>query len=165
MKKQIKGFTIVELVIAIVIVAILSIVSVPIYQYHVERARLTEALTVLRAIADANTLYYLENKTWITDITELPIQLEGNVIELDGMNRIETQYFIYAACGDSATSNTIATVNRKPFKERYWFSFAASPNKKDPKLGKYVFNGDATYNKSKNIDKELVKKYKDIYSK
>ena len=53
MKTQKKGFTLVELVIAIVIIGILSIVSVPMYQLHVEKARVAEAIANLRAIADA----------------------------------------------------------------------------------------------------------------
>ena len=123
MKIQKKGFTLVELV--IVIVGILSIVSVPIYQYHVEKSYLTEALTMLRAIADANTLYYLEKHTWTNDIRELDVSIDGDISLIDDLYRIETKNFVYACAGDSATSNTIATVNRKPFKERYWFSFSA----------------------------------------
>jgi prepilin-type N-terminal cleavage/methylation domain-containing protein len=163
MKKQRKGFTIVELVIVIVIVGILTITAVPIYQYHVEKAYLTEALTMLRAIADANTMHYMEHHTWTDDIRQLNVSIDGTESLVDGLYRIETKNFVYACCGDSATSNTIATVNRKPFKERYWFSFSAVPNKKTPKMGKYEITGDATYNKSKQIDKMLVKYYKDKY--
>jgi len=163
MKKQRKGFTIVELVIVVVIVGILTAIAVPIYQYYIERAKLTEALTMLRAIADANTLYYMEHHTWTNDIRQLHVTIEGTDMVLDGLNRIQTKDFIYACCGDSATSNTIATVNRIPFKERYWFSFAASPNKNTPKLGKYEVTGDATYAKSTKIDKVLVDYYKAKY--
>ena len=164
MKRQKKGFTIVELVIVIIIVAILTVVAVPVYQHHVEKARFTEAFTMLRAIADANTVYFIEHGKWCDDISELDVQIEGEVATQDSLVRIETKDFIYACCGDSATSNTIATVNRKPFKERYWMSFTATPNKKEPKLGKYGFNGDATYNKSTKVDKELIAFYKKKYS-
>lgn len=160
-----KGFTIVELVIVIVIVSILTAIAVPVYQNHVEKANLTEALAVLRAIADANTLYYMEHLTWTNDIRQLDIQIEGTTALVDGLYRVETKNFIYACAGDSATSNTVATVNRKPFKERYWFSLSASPNKKTPKIGKYEFTGDATYSKSKQVDKTLVKYYKDKFAK
>ncbi len=158
-----KGFTLVELIVVIILVSILAIISVPIYQYNTEKAYLTEAFTTLRAIADANTVYYIEHQTWVSDIRILPIQVEGTFIYKDNMWRIENKNFIYASAGDSSTSNTIATVNRKPFKERYWFSFAAVPNKKTPKLGKYEVTGDATYNKSKKVDKVLVDQYKARY--
>ena len=163
MKIRENGFTLIELIIAIILVGILAIVSVSIYRYNAEEAYLTEAFTVLRSIADANTIYYIEHQTWVNDIRILPIQIEGEITYRDNLWRIENKNFIYACAGDSATSNTIATVNRKPFKERYWFSFAATPSKKAPKLGKYEVTGDATYVKSKRVDKVLVEEYKTKY--
>lgn len=164
MKNQ-KGFTLVELIIVIVILAILTIVTVPFYQYHVEKAKITEALSMLKTIADANVAYYLEHNTWCSDIRDLDIEIGGVETTLDGMVRIETENFIYACAGDKSTSKTIATVNRKPFKKRYWFSFAATPSKEKPQLGKYTVTGDATYADSQVIDKMLVKHYLDKYNK
>lgn len=168
MKKEkmnaIEGFTLIELIIVIILVSILAIISVPIYKYNAEKAYLAEAFTNLRAIADANTVYYIEHKVWVNDIRVLPINIEGTLINKDNMWRIENENFIYACAGDSSTSNTIATVNRKPFKERYWFSFSAVPSKKAPNLGKYAVTGDATYAKSKKIDKKLVEEYKSKYN-
>ena len=165
MKKQRNGFTLVELVIVIVIVGILTIVAVPVYQYYVERARFTEAFAMLRAIADANTHHYLEKGSWCDNINDLDIQIDGPLVQKDNnLMRFETKHFIYASCGDNTTSQTIATANRKPYKERYWISFAAVPNKAQPTLGKYKVTGDATYNKSTTFDKVLVKSYLDKYS-
>ena len=161
--KTIKGFTLVELIIVIIIVGILSIVSTTIYQFYTERARLTEALSILRAIADSNTLYYTEHNTWCNDIRNLHIQIEGKTDFVDSMYRVETENFVYACAGDSATSSTIATANRKPFKKRYWFSFAATPNKTTPKLGKYTITGD-TYTNPTKVDKTLVTHYKSKYN-
>jgi len=166
MEVQKKGFTLIELVIVIVVVAILALVSISIFQYHTERARVTEAYSMLRAIADANTLYYLEHKAWCNDITLLPVEIEGKILKnKDGLNRIETENFIYASSGDSTASKTIATVNRKPFKERYWFSLASVPTKENPKLGNYNLTGSATYNKSKDFDKKIVEEYLKKYPK
>ena len=162
--KTTKGFTLVELIIVIIIVGILSIVSVTIYRFYTERARLTEAFSILRSIADSNSLYYLEHNTWCTDIRELHVQITGKTDLVDGMYRVETENFVYACAGDSSTSNTIATVNRKPFKEKYWISFAAVPNKQNPNLGQYSVTGD-TYNNNprKTIDKILIDHYKAKY--
>ncbi|MBR3627849.1 MAG: prepilin-type N-terminal cleavage/methylation domain-containing protein [Elusimicrobia bacterium] len=162
MKKQIKGFTLVELIIVIVIVAILSIVSVPIYQGYTERARFTEAISVLRAIADANTLYFLENGTWCTDIRELPVQLEGELIKIDNYWRIQHNNFIYSCVGDS-NYDTIATVNRAPYHERYWISLRAVTGRygDQPKLGDYGLDGDVySSSQHKTFDKNVVDYYK-----
>ena len=168
MKLKNNGFTLLELIIVIVIVGILSIVSVNFYEYSVEKARLTEALSTLKTIADANTLYYLEHQVWVDDISQLHLQIEGEYKEIGSgnrkRNRIETKYFIYAVNGDSANSNTIATANRKPFEERYWISYSAYPDRNNPEKGHYTVNGSATYNKSKEVDKKLIKQYLDKYS-
>ena len=158
MKKKQKGFTLIELVITVVIVGILSLVSVPIYQYYVERARLTEAISNLRAIADANIFYYLENKTWCKDIRELPIKLEGTAILEDKYWRIENDNFVYACVGDSA-DDTIATVNRKPYHQRYWISLRVD-TKDEHKLVNYGLYGDV-YSGSlrSSFDKGIINYY------
>lgn len=160
-KTQNEGFTFVELVIVIVIVAILSIISVPIYRRYIEKARFTEAMTNLRAIADANTMYFVEKGVWCTDITQLPIQLEGTVIKKDNYNRIQNDNFIYACVGDS-NDDTIATVNRAPYHKRYWISLRAVTGRygDTPKLGDYGLAGDV-YNDSKykDFDKIMVEDY------
>ena len=161
-----KGFTIIELVIVIIIVGIISIVAVPIYQHHTEKARFTEAFTMLKAIADANTHYFLEHGVWCNDINELDVQIDGDLVKKDNnLMRYETKNFIYACAGDNPGSQTIESANRKPYKERYWISFAADPSKAKPTLGKYKVTGDATYNKSTSFDKALIKDYLSKYSK
>jgi prepilin-type N-terminal cleavage/methylation domain-containing protein len=162
MKNLQKGFTLVELVIVIVIVGILSIVAVPIYRGYIERARFTEAMTNLRAIADANTLYFVEHGSWCTDIRELPIQLEGEVILKDDLYRIQNRNFIYAAAGDGSY-DTIATVNREPYHQRYWISFRSITGRygNTPKLGDYGVEGDVySTSKYKAFDKSMVDRYK-----
>lgn len=161
-----KGFTLVELVIVIVIVGILSLISIPIYQRYVERARLTEAISILRAIADANTMYFLERGVWCDDIRELAVQCEGNLVNVDGAWRIENENFIYASVGDSS-DDTIATVNRAPYHQRYWISLRSVTGRyadTTPKLGNYGLYGDV-YSSSphKDFDKSLVAYYQNKF--
>jgi type IV pilus assembly protein PilE len=166
MKTQKKGFTLVELVIAIVIIGILSIVSVPMYQLHVEKARVAEAIANLRAIADANTHYYLEHGTWCTDIRELPISIEGEVYKKDNRWRIETRNYVYAACTGSeagSTVDTIATANRVPYKTRYYLSIKTitgrdGNNGGNPYIGNYGIYGGTNSSKYK-LDKQIVEYY------
>ena len=60
MKKNLKGFTLVELVITIAIVIILSVVSVPIYRNYTEKAKMTEAYALLGTILSAQKAYFSE---------------------------------------------------------------------------------------------------------
>ncbi len=58
--KNLKGFTLVELIIVIVIVGILSIVAVPVYKGYTKKAMATEAKALLGAIVTAQKVYFAE---------------------------------------------------------------------------------------------------------
>lgn len=58
--KKIKGFTLVELVIVIIIVGILSIVAVPIYRGYTRKAMATEGKALLGTVQTAEKLYFTE---------------------------------------------------------------------------------------------------------
>ncbi len=60
MKRKLKGFTLVELVITIAIVIILSVVSVPIYQGYTNKAKQSEGYALLGLILSAQKSYYSE---------------------------------------------------------------------------------------------------------
>ena len=60
MKKNIKGFTLIEMVITIVIIIVLSSISVPIYKDYVRDAKLGVGHVLLSRIRDAQLRYYDE---------------------------------------------------------------------------------------------------------
>lgn len=165
MKKQKKGFTLVELIIVMVIVGILSLVAVPIYRYNIEKARFTEAMTMLRAIADANTMYYIEHGVWCRDIRDLDVHIDGVVILENNYYRIKNDNFIYACIGDS-NDDTIATVNRAPYHKRYWISLRAVTGRygDTPQLGNYGLAGDVyPGSEHKDFDKRIIDYYQNKF--
>jgi type IV pilus assembly protein PilE len=65
MRRREAGFTLIEILIAIVIVGILSAVAIPSYSAYVLRGRLTEAFTALSAIQPAAEEYWSNNRTYV----------------------------------------------------------------------------------------------------
>jgi type IV pilus assembly protein PilE len=59
-----RGFTLVELMIALAIIAVLSAVAIPFYKQYVYQARRAEAQTALMGIAMDETEYYQDNYTY-----------------------------------------------------------------------------------------------------
>ncbi len=85
MKRKLKGFTLVELVITIAIVIILSVISVPIYRGYVDKAKMSEGYALLGTILSAQKSYYSEHGNfyswpgyWTEYNTVLGIDARGN---------------------------------------------------------------------------------------
>ncbi len=100
-KKPTHGFTLIELLVVVLIIGILAAIAVPQYQKAVEKARMAEAFALLRAIANAHQLYYLENGAYLTDgdIDKLTIEIPGTTDATITEGRIRTRDFIYSPNG------------------------------------------------------------------
>lgn len=71
--KSLKGFTLVELLIVIVIISILAVVALVRYRSVVERTRASKAWTTLFDIANAEKRYFLEEDSYTEDLLALDI--------------------------------------------------------------------------------------------
>ena len=80
MYRHMRGVTLLELMIVVVIVAILATIAYPNYREFVARAKRNEAKAALLQIAQNQERFYLQNNTYTTDMTQLGFPVAGAYI-------------------------------------------------------------------------------------
>ena len=65
------GFTLIELMITVVVLAILTMIAVPIYEHQIEESRRTQARTALLELAEREERYYATNNAYTSDPADL----------------------------------------------------------------------------------------------
>ncbi|MDR0734675.1 MAG: prepilin-type N-terminal cleavage/methylation domain-containing protein, partial [Elusimicrobiota bacterium] len=73
MQNNKRAFTLIELLVVVLIIGILAAIALPQYNKAVERARISEAVTNLKAIAEANRLHFLVTGSYAQNISDLDI--------------------------------------------------------------------------------------------
>jgi len=66
-----RGFTLIEILIVVIIIAVLAGLAVPMFQGTVEKSRKAEALSVLSALRHSEMRYFAANNTYTTNMALL----------------------------------------------------------------------------------------------
>ena len=105
-----KGFTLMEVLIVIIIIAVLAGLAVPMYRVTVEKSRKAEALGVLSAIRQAEVRYrsqypsYTNSTGGTTDATRsLDFDFSAAAMAVGGQ-RVHFTYAVTAAAADTFTA-------------------------------------------------------------
>ena len=70
-RRNMRGITLIELMIVVVIVGILAAIAYPNYQEFTSRAKRNEARAALLRLATNQERFYLNNNTFTTDMTQI----------------------------------------------------------------------------------------------
>ena len=103
-KKRSKGFTLVELVIAVLIIGVIAAIAVPTYFKAVEKSRASEAISVLGTIAKAQQRNKLQSNGYTDTIDELDITLKDYSTGTNATGSdFDTEFFDFVL-GEATTS-------------------------------------------------------------
>lgn len=67
-----QGFTLIEMMIVVAIVGLLAAIAYPNYTDYLSKSRRSEAKTLLMDIAARQEQYFLDNRSYTNDFTDLP---------------------------------------------------------------------------------------------
>ncbi len=134
-----KGFSLIELLIAVAIVGILAAIAYPSYVDQVRKSRRTEAQDLLMDIAQREERFYAQNATYTNDLTVLNYSVASNLPTENG-------HYQVSITSATATNYTIeATPQGDQAKDRIQGLRIDATGKKDAKVGGAWANGWSHY--------------------
>jgi prepilin-type N-terminal cleavage/methylation domain-containing protein len=95
-----KGFTLIELLIVVVIIGILAAIAIPKFSSTREKAYISAMKSDLRNLSNQQELYYADNYTYSTSLTD---------VELFESDRVTVSVGVGATTGWSATASHTST--------------------------------------------------------
>lgn len=128
MRRRTRGFTILEIFVALAIVAVLAAIAVPAYQGYRERARTRQAMAGIRALETQIDAFELEHRVYPPDLAVLDLdgetdpwgrpyeylRIEGEPPSILGQVRkdknlvpLNTDYDLYSRGADGATQQVL----------------------------------------------------------
>lgn len=120
MPSAVRGFTLVEVMVTVAIIAILAAVAIPQYTSYVTRSRLTDASTGLATMRAQMERYYQDNRTYgntgtfvspCNNATASARTFGNFVISCTGT--LDTTQFTLQAVGNGAVSGFTYTINQQ----------------------------------------------------
>lgn len=108
-----KGFTLIELMIAVAVVGILAMVALPSYNDYIRRANISEATAALGTMRTKLELYFQDNRTFVgacaaNTVAPLPVGLKNFTVTCPTLSA--TAYTVQAT-GTNSVAGIVLTIN------------------------------------------------------
>ena len=115
------GFTLIELLVVVLIIGILAAVALPKYEQAVAKTRYMSLMPLLRAINDAENVYYMANGTYTADFSELDIEMPAGA-KTTAANKVEYEHFhcFLREKGNSFSAYCNSKYENMPQVEKYY---------------------------------------------
>ncbi len=101
--KNKQAFTLIELLVVVLIIGILAAVALPQYQKAVYKSRAITAVSMLKALAQAQETYYMENGSYTEDWDVLSVDVPAELRTTWDTPKFDTKY-AYACWSDGSSS-------------------------------------------------------------
>jgi len=115
--RQQRGFTLIEVMIVVAIVAILAAVALPSYTDYVKRGKIQEATTHLLSMRTKMEQYYQDNRRYdgacaAGTVAPLPTDQKYFTVTCGGFGPTPSQTYIVTASGQGDMTGFVYTINQ-----------------------------------------------------
>ena len=108
MKKKLRGFTLIELMIVVAIIGLLAAIAVPSYQDYTTRAQVSEAFSLNAAFKQGLAEFYSDRGEWPTSLTNIGTTTSGKYVGSIEVNSGGANVTVTATMNSAGVSSSVA---------------------------------------------------------
>ena len=117
-RNMVRGFTLIEVMVVVAIVAILTMIALPSYRGYVINTTRAQAKSQLTQVATRQEQYFLDNKSFALTLTDLGYGADPFLVENDGSEVVTASNETVYEISLSAATAISFTVAAKPLSQQ-----------------------------------------------